>query len=430
MIKRAPLKKDPPGKCSRWHVIVYNKETKKYDWHTVRGTRDDAKAFERKFESAKLNGDYTGPLERKSFEEVANLFLDDRRADNRRFSTLEEYQTELKLRLLPPADEKLPPLGPGNIRNIKRADLKAHFNALRKKGCTVSQVNKSIKAAKAVFTYAFDSEYVTSNVMQRYPKLQRVEGERRANRGIFSEVELKAIFESATPFELALTGTLSISGPRPGEIYALDWSAVFLEVEKPYFRIERTWCSKSFRFYPPKTTAGRRTVPISAWLAEVLREHRARTGGMGLVFPSDVGTPLNKANVRKRVWIPLLLRAKVPYRDLYSLRWTFVSLARASGEVPFNVSRVIGHARSTIVDTIYAHTVDSGVAGVSDSVAQRAGLTVGPTAEPPKPTAPSGRPTLRVIDGGRRAARSENQRDIRKTIENVPDGASREGTSD
>ena len=172
---------------------------------------------------------------------------------------------------------------------------------------------------------------------------------------------------------------------------------MYLEVEKPYFRIERTWCSK--------------------------------TGGVGLVFPSEVGTPLNKANVRKRVWIPLLLRAKVPYRDLYSLRWTFVSLARASGEVPFNVSRVIGHARSTIVDTIYAHTVDSGVAGVSDSVAQRAGLTVGPTPEPPKPTAPSGRPTLRVIDGGRRAARSENQRDIRKTIENVPDGTSKEGTS-
>jgi len=33
--------------CSRWHVVVYNKDTKKYDWHTVRGTRDDAKSAER-----------------------------------------------------------------------------------------------------------------------------------------------------------------------------------------------------------------------------------------------------------------------------------------------------------------------------------------------------------------------------------------------
>jgi integrase len=314
MIKRAPLKTDLPGKCSRWHVVLYNRERKQKDWHTVRGTIADAKALERKFEDAKRKGEYVGPLERKTFQEVADLFLDDRRANNRRLSTLEEYQTELKIRLWPQPNDRLPPLGPRDIRNIKRANMKAHFNALRNGGCTVSQVNKSIKAAKAIFTYAFDLEYVTSNVMQRYPKLQRVEGETKANRGVFTEAELQAIFATAIAFELALFGTLSIAGPRPGEIYALDWSAVYLDVEKPYFRIERTWCSKGFRFYAPKTEAGRRTVPISAWLASVLREQRARSGGVGLVFPSTAGTPLNKANVRKRVWMPLLKRAKSAHR--------------------------------------------------------------------------------------------------------------------
>lgn len=182
----------------------------------------------------------------------------------------------MKLRLLPQPKETLPPLGPRNIRNIKRADMKAHFNALRNNGCTVSQVNKSIKVAKAIVGYAFGCEYVTSNIMQKYKKLERVEGELTVNRGVFSETELLAIIEKATSFELALFGTLSISGPRPGEIYALDWSSVYLDVEKPYFRIERTWCSKGFRYYPPKTKAGRRTVPISAWLAAVLREYRDR----------------------------------------------------------------------------------------------------------------------------------------------------------
>jgi len=213
----------------------------RYDWHTVRGTREDAKALERKYENAKKNDEYIGRPERKTFEEVANLFLDDRRAKNRRVSTLEEYQTELKLRLLPQPNEKLPPLGPRNIRNIQRADMKVHFNSLRNRVCTISQVNKVIKAAKAIFA-------------------------------------------TATPFELGLFGTLSISGPRPGEIYALEWPEVYLDVEKPYFRIVRTWCSKGFRFYTPKTEAGRRTVPISAWLAAVLREHRASSCGVGLVF--------------------------------------------------------------------------------------------------------------------------------------------------
>jgi integrase len=343
--------------------------------------------LERKFEDAKSKGEYTGPIERKTFGEIASLFLDDRRANNRRMSTLEEYQTELRVRLLPQPNEKLPSLGPRDIRNIKRADMKAHFNALRNSGRTASQVNKSIKAAKAIFTYAFDLEYVTSNVMQRFPKLQRVDGERTANRGVFTEAELQAIFANATAFELALFGTLSVSGPRPGEIYALDWSAVYLDAEKPYFRIERTWCSKGFRFYAPKTQAGRRTVPLSGWLASILREHRASSDSVGLVFPSSASTPLNKANVRKRVWMPLLERAKIPYRDMYSLRWTFVSLARASGEAAFNVSRVIGHARSTIVNTIYAHTVDSGLAGVSQSVEKRVGIDAGTAACGPGPAA-------------------------------------------
>ena len=218
--------------------------------------------------------------------------------------------------------------------------------------------------------------------------------------------------------------------PRPGEIYALDWSAVYLDVEKPYLRIERTWCSKGFRFYAPKTEAGRRTVPISAWLASVLREHRARSGGVGLVFPSTAGTPLNKANVRKRVWMPLLKRAQVRYRDMYSLRWTFVSLARASGEAAFNVSRVIGHARSTIVDTIYAHTVDSALAGVSESVAERIGLMQPtPLAAPDPPAAPRQPPKLRVIEGGRRTE-GDDQQDVRRTIDGAPAKSLRASTSD
>lgn len=61
-------------------------------------------------------------------------------------------------------------------------------------------------------------------------------------------------------------------------------------------------------------------------------------------------------------------------RDLYSLRWTFVSFPLSSGVEPFNVSRIIGQTRSLIVDTIYAHTVESGAAGVSESMAKRAGF--------------------------------------------------------
>jgi hypothetical protein len=61
----------------------------------------------------------------------------------------------------------------------------------------------------------------------------------------------------------------------------------------------------------------------------------------------------------------------------------------------------VNGARSTIVDT-YAHTVDSALAGVSESAAERIGLTrPTPPAAPDSPPAPRQPPKLRVIEGER-----------------------------
>lgn len=81
--------------------------------------------------------------------------------------------------------------------------------------------------------------------------------------------------------------------------------------------------------------------------------------------------------------------------DLYSLRHTFASLGRTAGESAFNVARMMGHARSTLVDSVYAHTMQSGMASVAESVAARA-LGV--------------KPQLRVIEGG-------NPQDVRQPLD-------------
>ena len=56
-----------------------------------------------------------------------------------------------------------------------------------------------------------------------------------------------------------------------------------------------------------------------------------------------------------------------------------------SGEAAFNVSRMMGHSRSTLVDQVYARTLQSGLASVASAVATRV------LGEAPK---------LRVIEGG------------------------------
>lgn len=79
---------------------------------------------------------------------------------------------------------------------------------------------------------------------------------------------------------------------------------------------------------------------------------------------------------------------------MYSLRHTFASLGRTAGESAFNVARMMGHAKSTLVDEVYAHSMQSGMASVAENVTARAlGL----------------KPQLRMIEGG--------QRDVRETLD-------------
>lgn len=82
--------------------------------------------------------------------------------------------------------------------------------------------------------------------------------------------------------------------------------------------------------------------------------------------------------------------------DLYSLRHSFASLARTAGESAFNVARMMGHSRSLLVDQVYAHTMQSGMASVAENVTARA-LGV--------------KPQLRVIEGGKSS-------DVRQPLEN------------
>jgi len=136
---------------------------------------------------------------------------------------------------------------------------------------------------------------------------------------------------------------------------------------------------------PPKTNAGERVVPLSGWLVAELTAHRERFGSEGLVFGTRGGLPLNPSNVRRDVWRPLKRRAGGS-RPRPLLAPTYFRLAGPDGRrVPFNVARMMGHSRSTLVDLVNAHTMQSGMASVAENVTARA-LGV--------------KPQVRVIEGG------------------------------
>ncbi len=385
-IKKAPLKTDAASKCTRWRVILYNPATHKQEWHTVNGTRREAEAFERQQKNRLASGVYIAKTDRRTFAEVVEMFLKERAARDRRTSTLVCYQTVFKCHLLPE-------FGPREVGTIRRADIADHFDAMRSAGATVQTVNRTLRAMKAVLFFALERELIERNVMQRFRPFEGGKSERHVSRGAFSEAEVQAVIAAARPHERALIGLLCFTGLRPGEAYALDWSAV--DLEAGCLRVLRSWDHRGGKFVEPKTAAGVRVVPLSGWLVSELAEHKKRTGGDGLVFANANGKPMNPSNVRRDIWIPLKKRAGVRALDLYSLRHTFASLGRTAGESAFNVARMMGHSRSVLVDQVYAHSMQSGMASIAENVTARA-LGV--------------KPQLRVIDGG--------ARDVRQPLDN------------
>lgn len=66
----------------------------------------------------------------------------------------------------------------------------------------------------------------------------------------------------------------------------------------------------SFKPYP-KSGAGRREIPLLAWLLSILREHTAHypPGRNGLIFINTAGGPISRTWFRARIWRPSLVRA-------------------------------------------------------------------------------------------------------------------------
>jgi integrase len=444
MIIRAPLKTDTGSKCSRWWVKFYNTETHKHEMHTVRGTRKDAEKYERDLETKQEKGDYVARKDRKIVQAVHELFQQHRRAHHRRSSSEANYDSSMRLYVLPK-------FGGKEIGAVKQGDCTTHFDGLRAQGKSAATVNRAVKAFRSLLTFARKNGHgVDKNVLEDFPLYKRAPGERTVNRGAFNEGEVRAILEEARPREKALIALLVFTGLRPGEVYALDWQSI--DMEEGRINVRRNWDSRGKVFNTPKTEAGTRIVPASDWVLEQVIAYRALakdTAPNALVFstwanreyhgdplseqalmlreagmdykeiskrlgksPSRISQyvwharrrrqlrvkakelpdaqPLNSSNVRRDIWLPLKKRAKVRDLDLYSLRHTFVTFALGENSDRHSVARAIGHARSDIVDRIYGnHTLDSGVAPISANVTRRAF---------------GGRPKLKVISGGRRAA--------------------------
>lgn len=186
---------------------------------------------------------------------------------------------------------------------------------------------------------------------------------------IFTEEQSRQFLIAAvgSPFEalyyLALT-----TGMRQGELLGLkwsdlDWSKGVLLVQRQLQFVEH----KGNVLVPPKTRSGRRQIKIGRGMLEKLMQHKekqeAQKADVGdrwqendLVFPSSIGTPLDKFRVSHE-FKKLLRSTGLPDIRFHDLRHTSISFLLDMGTPLNTVQRRAGHAKASTTADIYGHAM-------------------------------------------------------------------------
>lgn len=161
-------------------------------------------------------------------------------------------------------------------------------------------------------------------------------------------------------------------GLRPGEALGLQWGAVDLDAGTLQVRQALRRERGALVLGDPKTAKSVRTLNLPAQVTAALRTHRIQqaaerlSAGMawsdaGLVFASEVGTPIDPSNLR-RAFARLTTAAGLGRWHPHELRHSAASILSAAGVPLEAVSDVLGHADVSVTARVYRHRITPTVA--------------------------------------------------------------------
>jgi integrase len=176
------------------------------------------------------------------------------------------------------------------------------------------------------------------------------------------------------------------TGMRQGELLALRWRDVDLDRATLSVRQSLQWTKQGPLFTAPKTKKSRRQIELTRSGVATLRAHRKRmieqrlaVGDAweenDLVFPNEIGKPMDGSNLSERDLRRVLTRSGLPRIRFHDLRHTAATILLGRGVHPKLVSEMLGHADVRITLDLYSHvtpTMHREAAAVFDKVLEGA----------------------------------------------------------
>jgi integrase len=296
-------------------------------------------------------------------------WLEDSKKSSVKRVTYEGYARQMRNHLVPTLGRiKLKALTPAHLRGLYREKTESGLSAR-----TVGYIHATIHNA---LEQAVEDGLVSRNVANAVKPPQLCKEEIQP----LTPAQTKTLLEAVAGDRFEALYVLAVTaGPRQGELLGLKWEDI--DLDRGLLQVRRTLSGTNGGepvFGDPKTAKGRRSVKLTARAVEALKKHRERqleeckeVAGLwqnhGLVFPTQVGTPMSRQNLVARSFKPLLKRVGLPEIRFHDLRHTCATLMLAVGANPKVAQETLGHANVTITLDTYSHLLPN----MQDEVAEK-----------------------------------------------------------
>jgi integrase len=263
----------------------------------------------------------------------------------------------------------LPRLGHRRIVSITVDDVAELIGELRAAGRSPKTTANALATLQSVLRFARRRGWIVADPVELLEPDERPRPPRRSRGRVLGREEVARLLECCPPAGRLQVETALYTGLRISELLGLVWADV--DLAAGLIRV-RAQLSRAHRDeppgrVPPKTAASVREIPLLPQLAEHLVAHRRETpfaSAADWVFATSRGTPYGVRNVARRVLRRAADEAGLNAGEgaalrFHDLRHTFAShLIVDLGLDVAQVSRILGHASTTITLDVYTHLFD------------------------------------------------------------------------
>jgi integrase len=261
----------------------------------------------------------------------------------------------------------LPHLGKLPLAKIDNPTVQAWVGDLSRRGLAPATVQKAYQILSKAMRAAVAARELPYSPCRDVSLPQIANDEAR----FLSSVELLDVEDAMPEAWRDLVPFLGDVGLRIGELAALRWRDVDLERLTVTVRDTLTE-NPTVNIGPPKTLAGRRTVPtLTQETADRLLLRRGKAEADAYVFAAPLGGPLLPNAWRRRVWRPAVAASGLaaPLPTPHALRHTAVAHWIQAGVVDaFKLQRWAGHRSVTTIYRVYGHLLSTDAASERDAL--------------------------------------------------------------